>query len=139
MCIDVDADNRRFMYRAWEHGVSGAEYVYLMPSYVRFENQTNVWMDRTIGTTALGSNADARISMQNVLFVSTTFLLSRHLCCDSPAQSPDVNRDATLQFEMLLSADAELFSFKKEVIQRIKGWPYFYTESKLNEDYVRER
>jgi len=64
LCIDQDTDVRRFMLRAQEKGLSGvreylimylqgAEYVYIVPDYVRFENQTDIWIDRTSEATSL--------------------------------------------------------------------------------------
>ena len=47
----------------------GEEYVYLVPDYVRFENQTDVWTDRTAGALSSGRNQESRDSMQNLLFV----------------------------------------------------------------------
>jgi hypothetical protein len=48
----------------------GEEYVYIVPDYVRFENQTDIWMDRTAGALSSGRNQESRDSMQNLLFVS---------------------------------------------------------------------
>ena len=39
--------------------------------------------------------------------------------------------------EMLLSEDEQLFAFKKEVIQRITKWPFFYKDATITQQYVR--
>lgn len=50
-------------------GLTGEEYVYIVPDYVRFENQTYIWTDRTEGTLSSRYNVKSRQSIQNIMFV----------------------------------------------------------------------
>ena len=44
VCLDHDGDMRRFMLRAAQMGLTGSEYVYIMPDYVRDQNRSELWL-----------------------------------------------------------------------------------------------
>lgn len=61
--------NSNFTHAKINAGLTGDEYVYIVPDYVRFENQTDIWVDRTEGTLTSGRDVESRRSMQNIMFV----------------------------------------------------------------------
>jgi len=67
-CIDRDEDTRRFLLRAQQRGLSGEEFVYVVPDYVRDENKTDIWTDRSAASD--GRDLESRKAMDNVIFVS---------------------------------------------------------------------
>ena len=135
----------------------------MIPDYVRFENMTDIWMDRSEAQLSAGRNIESRSSMQNMLFVSESVDDHSHMIThdtrmvssdslasntftrmsslslsDQPARRTHIPANIYLQFEMLLSANEELFKFKRRVIQEIKNWPFFYDDPNID-PYVSER
>jgi len=123
VCMEHEADVRRFMLRAQQLGMTNRDYVYVMPDSVRDNNRSELWLDLD------NKNVDSRDVEAKAAFKPC-------LIVRQPCRKINGSIGHFLQIEMSTVGNEELHLFKKEIIQKVKEAPFFYHSDKPEDNYV---